>query len=280
MAQPFLSPVRPVVALLTDFGSRDGYVGIMKGVMLGIAPDAHLIDITHDIAPQDIALGAWLLATSYRYFPAGTIFTCVVDPGVGSTRYPIALHAGEQFFVAPDNGVLSYVLAQQPLHAAVRLSNAAYHLSTVSATFQGRDIFAPVSAHLAQGVPFSSLGEALEPATLQRLDLKLPIRQEESIAAHIIHIDHFGNLVTSIPLNMVPDLFDLLSVRLAFPARHLVISERRRYFAAQPAQGKDDEPFIYVDSSGYLAVAIRNANAARALGIQTDERVTLILKIV
>ncbi|HLX56576.1 MAG TPA: SAM-dependent chlorinase/fluorinase, partial [Ktedonobacteraceae bacterium] len=133
--------IHPVIALMTDFGVGDGDVGVMKGVIAGIAPDAHIIDITHSVPPQQIASGAWILAAAYRYFPANTVFVCVVDPGVGSTRGAIALHAGEWFFVGPDNGLFSYVLAEQPAHAAALLSNPAYHLQQVSATFHGRDIF-------------------------------------------------------------------------------------------------------------------------------------------
>src|SRR5579863_5685528 len=158
----------PVVALMTDFGTGEGDIGVMKGVIAGITPNAHIIDITHDIAPQRIASGAWVLASGYRYFPANTVFVCVVDPGVGSTRGAIALHAGEWFFVGPDNGLFSYVLAEQPAHAAALLSNPAYHLQQVSATFHGRDIFAPAGAYLARGAAaiLLDLGIAIDPAAL------------------------------------------------------------------------------------------------------------------
>src|ERR1700694_3459719 len=157
----------PVIALMTDFGIGDGDVGVMKGVIAGITPGAHIIDITHEIAPQQIPSGAWILAAAYRYFPTNTVFVCVVDPGVGSSRGAIALHAGEWFFVGPDNGLFSYVLAEQPVHAAVLLSNPAYHLSEVSTTFHGRDIFAPVAAHIASGVSLSALGTPVDPSLLQ-----------------------------------------------------------------------------------------------------------------
>jgi len=133
---------RPVIALLTDFGTGDGDVGVMKGVIAGITPDAHIIDITHDVAPQNIASGAWILASAYRYFPNNTAFVCVVDPGVGSNRGAIAVHAGDWFFVGPDNGLFSYILSEQAVHAAALLSNPAYHLPHVSSTFHGRDLCA------------------------------------------------------------------------------------------------------------------------------------------
>src|SRR6266851_3337280 len=149
---------RPVIALLTDFGTGDGDVGVMKGVIAGITPDVHIIDITHDVAPQNIASGAWILAAAYRYFPNNTAFVCVVDPGVGSVRHAIAVHAGDWYFVGPDNGLFSFLLADQTVHMAVSLDNPAYHLPQVSTTFHGRDIFAPVSAHIAHGVSLRELG--------------------------------------------------------------------------------------------------------------------------
>src|SRR5205823_10417194 len=207
MTQQSNLDARPVIALMTDFGIGDGDVGVMKGVIAGITPDAHIIDITHNIGPQNVSSGAWILATSYRYFPTNTVFVCVVDPGVGSSRGAIALHAGEWFFVGPDNGLFSYVLAEQPVHAAVLLSNPAYHRQSVSSTFHGRDIFAPVGAYLALGTTtiLPELGPALDPTTLKRLEVGQPTWHGSTIEAHIIHVDHFGNLITDIPLSMVPD---------------------------------------------------------------------------
>src|SRR6266704_2407933 len=197
----------PVIALLTDFGIGDGDVGVMKGVIAGITPGAHIIDITHEIAPQRIPSGAWILASAYRYFPTNTVFVCVVDPGVGSSRGAIALHAGEWFFVGPDNGLFSYVLAEQPVQAVVVLSNPAYQLPQVSATFHGRDIFAPAGAYLARGITLFELGPQIDATTLQRIDIGPPERKGPQIDAHIIHVDRFGNLITSIPLALVPELF-------------------------------------------------------------------------
>ena len=266
----------PVIALLSDFGIGDGDVGVMKGVIAGITPGAHIIDITHEIAPQQIPSGAWILASAYRYFPTNTVFVCVVDPGVGSSRGAIALHAGEWFFVGPDNGLFSYVLAEQPVHAAVLLSNPAYHRRSVSSTFHGRDIFAPVGAHLARGTTSTlyELGPALDPATLQRLEVGHPARHGSTIEAHVIHVDKFGNLITNIPLSMVPDLFDLPRVQLIFPSRQRVIDQRRRFFADGPDDG---QPFIYGDSSGYVGVAVRNGSAAKTLGVEYGTAVAFVM---
>ena len=266
----------PVVALMTDFGTGDGDVGVMKGVIAGITPEAHIIDITHDIPPQRVASGAWVLASSYRYFPASTVFVCVVDPGVGSSRGAIALHAGEWFFVGPDNGLFSYVFAEQPAHAAALLSNPAYHLRHVSATFHGRDIFSPVGAHLARGgaAIMRDLGQAIDPASLIRLAAGQPARGGSTIDAHIIHVDNFGNLITSIPLTMLPDLFDLPQVQASLPAQGKMIDERRRFFADGPEDGR---PFIYGDSSGYIAIAVRNGNAAQTLGAAYGDAITFVI---
>ncbi|GAC1566747.1 MAG: SAM-dependent chlorinase/fluorinase [Ktedonobacteraceae bacterium] len=254
----------PVIALLTDFGMGDGDVGVMKGVIAGIAPAARIIDITHAVPPQQIASGAWILASAYRYFPAHTVFVCVVDPGVGSSRAAIALHTGDWFFVGPDNGLFSYVLAEQPALAAVILSNPAYHLQQVSTTFHGRDIFAPVGAHLAvDAAILRDLGAAINPAALIRLETGQPVRHGTSIEAHVIHVDNFGNLITSIPLAVVPDLFDLPQVQITFPAQSKIVNRRRRFFSDGP---EDRQPFIYGDSSGYIGIAVRNGNAAKTIG--------------
>ncbi|HLG64791.1 MAG TPA: SAM-dependent chlorinase/fluorinase [Ktedonosporobacter sp.] len=269
--------VRPVVAWLTDFGLADGYVGVMKGVALSIAPAIRLVDITHEIGPQNVIAGAWVLATSYRYFPRGTIFVCVVDPGVGSVRRAVAIHAGDWFFVGPDNGLFSYVLNEQTIHAAVLLSNPAYHLLQVSSTFHGRDVFSPVAAHIARGVPLAEVGATIDPTTLVRLNLEPPQRQGEHIVAHIVHIDHFGNLITSIPLTLAPDLFSSSAVELTFPPHNSKITRRSRFFAGGAGDEQSAQPFIYGDSAGYVAVAVRNGSAAGLLGI--DQGATCVLRI-
>src|SRR5262245_52352591 len=163
---------RPLIALLTDFGLRDHYVGTMKGVVLGICPEANLVDISHDIAPQDVCDGALELAASYRHFPAGTIFLVVVDPGVGSTRRGIAVDVGDYRLVAPGNGVLSVVLDQTPPRLAVELTNRTYARPTISKTFEGRDRFAPAAAWLAGGIELAALGD--EVSALVRLDVPRP----------------------------------------------------------------------------------------------------------
>ncbi|HEY4034691.1 MAG TPA: SAM-dependent chlorinase/fluorinase [Ktedonobacteraceae bacterium] len=273
---PFVLPT--VFALLTDFGLHDNYVGVLKGVILSITPQAHLIDITHNVPPQDITAGAWVLGTSYRYFPPGTIYVCVVDPGVGSVRRPIAVCAGDWFFVGPDNGLLSYVLTEQTIYEAVVLSNPAYHLPQVSKTFQGRDIFAPVAAHLARGIALRDLGAPLDPSSLRLLGLKHASRQEGRIEGHMVYIDYFGNLITNIPASMVSDLFNCAAVQLTFSSQEMIVTERRCFFADNSTRDESaTRPFIYVDSADYIGVAIQNGNAAATLGVQIGNAVTLVL---
>lgn len=279
MRQDVSPSLRPaLIALLTDFGLRDGYIGVMKGVIATIAPSARCVDLTHDVLPQDIHAAAWILARSYRYFPAGTIFTCVVDPGVGSTRRPIAVKLGDWLFVGPDNGLLSYVLLEQTLSVVVTLSNPVYHLAQVSATFQGRDIFAPVAAHLAQGVALVDLGTPVDPTTLRRLALQPPLLRDRQITAQIVYTDHFGNLLTNIPVDMLSALHDNPALQLTFPAQNITITECRRFFAEHTGADADEsQPFIYTDSSGYLAVAVYNGDAARQLAIHIGDRLVVTI---
>ena len=264
---------RPVVALLTDFGTGDGDVGVMKGVIAGITPAVHIIDITHDVAPQNVASAAWLLANAYRYFPANTVFVCVIDPGVGSSRGAIALHAGDWFFVGPDNGLFTYVLQEQTAHAAVALTNTAYRLAEVSSTFHGRDIFAPAGAYLATDAAkiFPALGATFDPATLIRLTGHEARRDGSSVLASIVHIDNFGNVITSIPLSMVPELFSAEHARIVFPETGGSVEQRRRFFADG---AEDEQAFIYGDSSGYVGIAVRNGSAARTLGVRNGMSIT------
>jgi S-adenosylmethionine hydrolase len=257
---------RPVIAIMTDFGLGESDIGVMKAVIIGITPDAQIIDITHDIPPQNVPLGAWVLSYGYRYYPGGTAFVCVVDPGVGSSRNAIAVHAGDWYFVGPDNGLFSYIYAQQVVHAAVALSNPAFHLPQVSSTFHGRDIFAPVGAHLARGVALHELGTSLDPQALQRIDVGPPERHGSHIDAHILHVDTFGNLITSIPLDIVPDLFTSKHVQIVFLTTQAVVDRRKRFFAESLG---DDQPFIFGDSSGYVGVAVQNGSAARSLNVSS-----------
>ncbi len=187
---------RPIIALLTDFGTRDHYAGAMKGVALGIAPDATLVDITHEVPAHDVLAGALELGGCYRYFPAATVFLIVVDPGVGSARRGIAVEAGDYRFVAPDNGVLSLVLDQTPARQAVELTERRYARPTVSRTFEGRDRFAPAAAWLTRGVELGALGRPA--GALQRLSIPAPAVEGDELSGEVLRVDRFGNLVSNI----------------------------------------------------------------------------------
>jgi S-adenosylmethionine hydrolase len=188
--------VRPTVALLTDFGTRDHYAGTLKGVVLSVCPETTLVDIAHDIPAHDVMAGALELAACYRYFPHGTIFLVVVDPGVGSARRGIAADIGDYKFVAPDNGVLSAVFLESPPKKVVELTERKYALPTVSRTFEGRDRFAPAAGFLAKGIALVSLGKGT--ANFHSIELSRPAVTTEAITGEVIRVDRFGNLITNI----------------------------------------------------------------------------------
>src|SRR5580765_7691617 len=178
---------KPVIALLTDFGTRDHYAGTMKGVALGICPDATLVDISHDLPAHDVRDGALELAAAYRYFPSGTIFLVVVDPGVGSTRRGIAAGVGDHRFVAPDNGVLSVVFDQAPPQLVVELTDRSYARPTISKTFEGRDRFAPAAAWLANGIALTALGGSA--TALVRLEIPRPRPTDGGVDGEVLRVD-------------------------------------------------------------------------------------------
>jgi S-adenosylmethionine hydrolase len=250
---------RPVIALLTDFGTRDHYAGTMKGVVLGICPDATLVDITHDIAAHDVLGGALELAAASRYFPAGTIFLVVVDPGVGSSRRGIAADTGEYKFVAPDNGVLTAVLEEHPPKRIVELTERKYARPTVSRTFEGRDRFAPAAAWLAKGVDLAALGRTA--AGIQRLEIPRPTVQDGRIDGQVVRVDRFGNLITNIDRRAFEKLADgPLEIRIGPHQISRVISTY--------ADASAGEVCALFGSTDHLEVAANGANAAEALDLR------------
>ncbi len=247
---------RPVIALVTDFGTRDHYVGAMKGVALGICPEASLVDITHDVAPQDIAAGALELAAVYCYFPAGTVFLAVVDPGVGSSRRAIAAEAGVYRFVAPDNGLLGAVFEETAPSAIVEIADPRYMRPTVSRTFEGRDRFAPAAAWLAAGVELSALGPAA--GSLRPLNLPRPRVEPADVAGEVVRVDRFGNLITNIDRRSVEG-FPSLAVTAGTRAIACVVST----YAEAPA----GELCALFGSTGHLEIAVNGGSAASRLAL-------------
>lgn len=272
-----------MIALLTDFGLSDIYVGVMKGVMRAIDPQAQFVDLTHDIQPQNVRQAAFALLNSYRYFPDDTVFLVVVDPGVGSSRKPIAVQAGKHLFVAPDNGVLSYVLQEMSDAAIVELNNPTYQLATVSSTFHGRDIFAPAAAHLSKGVALRALGTPLLDAVMlpePRLEVI-----DGKVSGEVMHIDRFGNVTTSIgSLRWITPERLMLNARfgeyasLVFPADgvtikvgdHTIASVRATF--AEVERGQD---LAIVESSGYLEIAVNQGNCAAQFNVSIGDPVEL-----
>ena len=270
-----------IIALLTDFGTTDTYVGVMKGVMLGIAPSVRFVDLTHAIQPQNVRQGAFTLLNNYRYFPAETIFLVVVDPGVGSSRIPIAVHAGDYHFVAPDNGVLSYTLREIGTIQAIQLNNPAYQLSGVSNTFHGRDIFAPAAAHLAASVRLEDLGSPVSQlVTIPEPSLRIDGKR---IVGEVLHIDHFGNAVTSIGLLrwVAPQRLTLNArfgeaISLPIPADNVTISVGRQtvrgieHTYGEVARG---DALSIVGSSGYLELSVNQGNFAARVDLHIGDSV-------
>lgn len=269
------------VALLTDFGTTDTYVGVMKGVMLNICLDLQFVDLTHAVQPQNVKQAAFLLLNSYAYFPPGTVFLVVVDPGVGSSRKPIAVQAGGYTFVAPDNGVLSYVLRELDAFQAVELANTDYQLPA-SRTFHGRDIFAPAAAHQAAGVKLDELGGRVE-APVMLPDPALVV-EPRRVRGEILHIDHFGTLVTSIGILNWESHGELAleprfsgSDPLSIPASSTVRVGAQEFDSichtyAEVAPGK---ALALVGSSGYLELSVNQGSFAAQSGVKIGDPVEL-----
>lgn len=268
---------RRVVALLTDFGLIDHYVGVMKGVILSRAPHVTIVDISHQVSPQNVHEAAFLLWSAYRFFPEGTIFVAVVDPGVGSERNILCVKAHGYFFLSPDNGLLKYVLAELKKPQIFSVTNKNLYLPEVSSTFHGRDIFAPAAAHLANGLSLSKLGETVKPETRPENFLTLDLQKQKQVKGAIIYIDRFGNLVTNIRLEKLSRVNELRQCRMQISNT----STRNRpkktvhYFSPTYTAAPTQTPFMIVGSSGLLEISIKNRGAAKALGARVGTPVTL-----
>jgi S-adenosylmethionine hydrolase len=260
---------RPILTLTTDFGLSDHFVGTMKGVILGICPQAQIVDISHDVTPFEIGDGAYMIAQAYRYFPKKTVHVVVVDPGVGTARRPVLMEAAGQYFVAPDNGVLSMVLAREESAKFRLISNTKYFLPQVSTTFHGRDIFAPVAAHLAAGVTPAQIGKSME--DYLKPGSQKPHREgKRTWMGRILHIDRFGNVITNFHTEDFGDL-GLRGFQFAFgPVTVATIA--RNY--AERAPG---ELFAIRGSSGFYEVSLSQGNAAKKIGCEVGASVELMV---
>lgn len=253
-----------VIALLTDFGDKDWFVGVMKAVILRINPNVDIVDITHEISPQDVRQAGFVLWNAYKYFPDKTIFVCVVDPGVGSERKIIAVETKKYIFIAPDNGLLDFVLSEVDILKAVYVENKNYFLESVSSTFHGRDIFAPISAYISSGVDLSELGREVSLKVSKEIFVK--VSNVGDYEGEIIYIDRFGNLITNL---MVSKEFDA-EVRL----KNLVIEKISKTYSDVEV----GQVVALIDSSGLVEIGIRNGDASKILGVSYREKVGLKVK--
>jgi len=268
-----------VITLLTDFGLADPYVGVMRGVILGIDPEATTVDLTHDVTPQDILQGAFLLGTSWHYFPPGTIHIAVVDPGVGTERRALLVQGPEHAFLAPDNGLLSFVLPEQEVNGplfqpyigpvppgfkAYALTNPRYWRHPVSATFHGRDIFAPAAAHLSLGISPSELGEPVH--SLTRLAVPVAEWQGNALAGYVLHIDRFGNVVTNITEALLGHERQALAIEIG----------GRRVEGLSATYAAREGLSALIGSHGNLEIVVKNGSAAQLLGVKVGDELQII----
>ena len=262
---------RPIITLLTDFGTADSYVAQMKGVILQRQPDVQIIDVSHEIPPQDVLRAAYMLIDTYPQFPPGTVHVVVVDPGVGSDRQILCLNADSHFFLAPDNGVLEFVLRSTRSNALVEVSGKWYFREDVSSTFHGRDIFAPVAAHLAGGIKPGRLGRAV--ADIVRLEAPEVKIGNNTITGAVIYADRFGNLVTNIEKSHLASVFQgakssQLLVRVA--------GREIRGLAYTYAEKEAGELLSLLGSSSRLEISISGASAAAELAVSRGSPVELL----
>jgi S-adenosylmethionine hydrolase len=254
-----------IITLTTDFGTRDPYVGTMRGVIFTIASDARVVDLTHEIAKQQITEGALVLQACRDYFPSGTIHLAVVDPGVGGPRRPVVIESRRQFFIGPDNGIFSYVLDDSA--RGFELRNPSFQLSDPSDTFHGRDIFAPAAAHLSLGVEPARFGP--EVRDFVRLEARKPVVYANTVRGEVIHVDSFGNLITNVSRELVDGVGRGLPCVLEVSGRRIE-GILRRYVDAAPGR-----LLALVGSAGLVEIAVRDGSARRKLGVGVGDPVVL-----
>ena len=290
-----------VITLLTDFGNQDAYVGIMKGVIAGINPFANIVDICHSVPPQDIFSGAYLLYTSYKYFTRKTIHVAVVDPGVGSRRDIVCVETKDYFFLVPDNGLLSFIIQEEKPKSIIRVTNNKYFLPLPSSTFHGRDVFAPVAAHLSLGVKPQQLGIKIN--QLEQLDIPKPVpKKTGQVEGRIIHIDRFGNLITNVtkeqlmqhdhrqsifktqmkeitlPISLPSQGGDEGGVKINLKCLETTIGKKKIVGLSKTyTDVQAGEPLVLIGSAGFLEVSINQGNAQKYF--KADKGSKIIIEI-
>ena len=261
----------PIITLTTDYGTNDHLVGVLKGVILKINPDVTIIDITHAVTPYDLLDGALAIASAYPYFPPRTIHVVIVDPGVGTERRPILVSGQNQYFIAPDNGVLSGVYEKEQNFAVRHLTSEHYFLQPVSKTFHGRDVFAPVAGWLSKHWQPASMGEAIE--DFKRFAMPRPREADGALKGVVLKVDGFGNLITNFRAeDLAPESLEKGTLQMQV-GNHSVARMVHVF-----ASGNAGEPVAYVGSGGYLEIAVNKGNASKTLGIGRGTPVVLTKK--
>ncbi|MCL5773580.1 MAG: SAM-dependent chlorinase/fluorinase [Firmicutes bacterium] len=251
-----------VVAILTDFGADDPYAGMLKGVISSFNPKITFVDLSHSIPSHNISIGAFVLGRSFKYFTDDTVFIAVVDPTVGSERRAIILKTDRQSAVAPDNGILSYVLKYAKVEKIIKITNPKYFLSDVCPTFHGRDIFAPVAAHLTMGIPPEVMGEEIKDPV--KLEIKYPRSGKGNITADVIYVDKFGNLIT----NLTKELFGANTIKEIKITNRFITGVKEFY-----SSGYEGELMAVWGGFGTLEIAVKEGNAAKILGVDAGEEI-------
>ncbi len=249
-----------IIALITDFGLKDNYVGVIKGVISGINSKAKIIDISHNVSAQDIKQGAFLLFNSYNYFPKGTIFMGIVDPGVGSARKPLAIKTINYYFIGPDNGLLSVAANSDGIKDIRVIENGKYLLKKISTTFHGRDIFAPAAAHLSNKIAFSSLGK--KEKNMEIIDISKPNIKNKILEGEVIHIDNFGNLITNI---MKEDFIRFIDGK-SFEGQ--IKGKRITKIYSFYSEARQNEVFFIESSFGFMELAVKNGKASSYFSVK------------
>jgi len=258
-----------IITLTSDFGLQDQYVSSMKAVILGLAPDVRLIDISHDIPAQDIMAGAWVIRNSSLLFPKNTVHLVVVDPGVGTDRNPIVIKVNDQYFVGPDNGIFSLFYSEFE-YEAIKLNKEKYWRKERSRTFHGRDVFAPVAAHLINGVSLKELGDPVK--DLVTYHWAVPIGDKDGLQGWVVHIDRFGNLITNISEDLIEDMIGRRKVRIY--VGNTMIDHLVNTFG----DVEEGDPAAFIGSSGMLEIGINKGNAAKLLSVDKGAQVSLVLQ--
>ena len=260
----------PIITLTTDFGGNDYFVGVMKGVILKINPQVEIIDITNNISSFKVTEGAFLLSNFYSYFPKKTIHLAVVDPGVGSKRRAVIAKTKDYIFIAPDNGILSYVYRKEKKFSVYDITNEKYFLKPISQTFHGRDIFAPVAGYLSKGISPAKFGENIK--DFAHFSVKEPIAEKNFISGDIIYSDHFGNLITNISRND----FDYSLKQTKYKVFKIIINNLRiNAISKSYSTGKADKLSAVWGSHGYLELFLKNSNASSRFKIKPEKKVNV-----